>query len=206
MTDRQSAPIDRRRDLMQAARDLFRERGFGSTPVSAIVQRAGVSQGTFYLYFKGKQALLADLRREVFRTYATTLRDIAALPVPADERLARVVPAMAAAVRDNLDLERMFRFAESGEASVLAVREGRSRLALLATEFVVEGAASGHLSVRDPRRTADIIVLLFDQILFETLAFEPEALDAVLQASLRMVLRATGVPDPRVESLVEEVL
>ncbi|MBI4497320.1 MAG: TetR/AcrR family transcriptional regulator [Chloroflexi bacterium] len=50
----------RRASLLQAALELFVEKGFHETKVSEIVERAGVAQGTFYLYFSSK--------REAFNT------------------------------------------------------------------------------------------------------------------------------------------
>ncbi len=49
-----SSRTDRETDLMAAATRVFAEKGFHDTKVSDIVARAGVAQGTFYLYFKSK--------------------------------------------------------------------------------------------------------------------------------------------------------
>jgi AcrR family transcriptional regulator len=48
---------DRRTDLLTAARAVFAKKGYEGATVSEIVGRAGVAQGTFYLYFPGKDAL-----------------------------------------------------------------------------------------------------------------------------------------------------
>jgi TetR/AcrR family transcriptional regulator, transcriptional repressor for nem operon len=53
---------ERRADLLDAGLALFTERGIGRTTVSEIVQRAGVAQGTFYLHFPSKDALLFALQ------------------------------------------------------------------------------------------------------------------------------------------------
>ncbi len=47
--------------LLTAATEVFAAKGYSATRVSDIVQQAGVAQGTFYLYFKSKQAILEDL-------------------------------------------------------------------------------------------------------------------------------------------------
>ena len=43
--------------LLEAARELFSERGYHQTRVDEITGRAGVATGTFYLYFKDKPAI-----------------------------------------------------------------------------------------------------------------------------------------------------
>lgn len=49
--------------LRQAAREAFADLGWQSTRVQDIVQRAGVSHGTFYTYYPNKAAVLDDLVR-----------------------------------------------------------------------------------------------------------------------------------------------
>lgn len=51
----------RRAELARIALRLWAERGFGSTSVAAVAEAAGISKGTFYLYFASKQALLEDV-------------------------------------------------------------------------------------------------------------------------------------------------
>ena len=53
---------------MEAAEGLFGERGYERTGVVDICQRAGVAQGTFYLYFTDKKAALVELVRELSHT------------------------------------------------------------------------------------------------------------------------------------------
>lgn len=49
--------------LRQAAREAFADLGWQATRVQDIVQRAGVSHGTFYTYYTNKAAVLDDLVR-----------------------------------------------------------------------------------------------------------------------------------------------
>lgn len=56
-------PRQRRKDarpseLIDAALDLFVEKGFAATRLDDVAARAGVSKGTLYLYFDSKAALL----------------------------------------------------------------------------------------------------------------------------------------------------
>lgn len=49
--------------IMQAALELFAERGYHGTPVSLIADRANVGSGTIYRYFKDKDDLVNTLYR-----------------------------------------------------------------------------------------------------------------------------------------------
>ncbi len=53
----------RRTALADVALKLWAERGFDQTSVEAIAREAGISKGTFYLYFESKDALLLDVLR-----------------------------------------------------------------------------------------------------------------------------------------------
>lgn len=53
----------RQTTLCEVALKLWAERGFDQTPVDAIAREAGISKGTFYLYFESKGALLLEVLR-----------------------------------------------------------------------------------------------------------------------------------------------
>jgi AcrR family transcriptional regulator len=63
-------PADRRTELLAAARSVFAKKGYESATVSEIVTRAGVAQGTFYLYFPGKEALAGAFAETVSERFA----------------------------------------------------------------------------------------------------------------------------------------
>ena len=51
-------------ELLDAALDLFLEKGFAATRVEEVAQRAGVSKGTLFLYFSSKEELFKAVVRE----------------------------------------------------------------------------------------------------------------------------------------------
>lgn len=55
---------DKRDAILEAALELFVERGFHGTAVPEVAKRAGVGAGTIYRYFEGKEALVNALYRE----------------------------------------------------------------------------------------------------------------------------------------------
>ncbi|MGC9517083.1 MAG: TetR/AcrR family transcriptional regulator [Methanomicrobiales archaeon] len=54
-------PELRRKELMDIAEQLFLEKGYENAMVRDIVKKAGVAQGTFYYYFKSKEAILDEI-------------------------------------------------------------------------------------------------------------------------------------------------
>ncbi len=85
--DRASQPVigkrgivhDKREAILQAALELFVERGFFGTAVPEIAERAGVGAGTIYRYFESKEALVnAIYRQEKMRFSASVLENFPA--------------------------------------------------------------------------------------------------------------------------------
>jgi AcrR family transcriptional regulator len=84
---------DRRSDLLAAARSVFARKGFESATVGDIVTRAGVAQGTFYLYFPGKDALAAAFAEMVSERLAEVGRERTARTRSFDAAVARLFEA-----------------------------------------------------------------------------------------------------------------
>src|SRR5450432_3488279 len=70
--ERRTAPrsrkgVETRARLLDAAKQIFEERGFLDTRISDIADAAGLSHGAFYHYF--------DSKEQIFREIATALDD-----------------------------------------------------------------------------------------------------------------------------------
>src|SRR4051794_25879456 len=53
--------VERRQDLLRAARDVFATKGYHNAKIDDIVAAAKVAKGTFYLYFPDKRSVFAEL-------------------------------------------------------------------------------------------------------------------------------------------------
>ena len=54
--------------LLSAAKEIFAEKGLEKATISEIVKKAGMAQGTFYLYFSSKKALIPALANDLLQT------------------------------------------------------------------------------------------------------------------------------------------
>ena len=66
MTNRQLAALQTKRKLMETAKRLVCEKGLTNTSIEEITNACGVSNGTFYTYFKRKEDVLFALSREMY--------------------------------------------------------------------------------------------------------------------------------------------
>ncbi len=63
----------RREELLDAAQQLFLDKGIAATSIDDIASAAKVAKGTVYLYFPSKEALLAGLQERFVMTFLTRL-------------------------------------------------------------------------------------------------------------------------------------
>jgi len=70
-----SARAERRRQILAAAKQVFAEAGYHGASIHAIIERAEIARGTFYLYFESKEAVfgavldeaMTELRERIVR-------------------------------------------------------------------------------------------------------------------------------------------
>jgi AcrR family transcriptional regulator len=58
------AKVERRRQILAAAKQVFAEAGYHGASIHAIIERAQIARGTFYLYFESKAAVFASILDE----------------------------------------------------------------------------------------------------------------------------------------------
>lgn len=75
-TARQRRKEARPQELLDAALDLFVEKGFAATRAEEVAARAGVSKGTLYLYYPSKEELLKAVIRSTISAEIAEGEDI----------------------------------------------------------------------------------------------------------------------------------
>ncbi len=147
---------DKRRRILDAAVSVFARKGYFASRVSDVAKKAGVADGTIYLYFRGKEDILVRLFDEVMSEHVAEARKaVHALP-SAPERLLAIAERHLAVLGDNRDLAAVFqvelrqstRFMERFTASWL-----RDYFALL-DEVIAGGQRDGSLRADVNRKIA----------------------------------------------------
>lgn len=80
MTEPRRAPStkrgqDTRAALLRAAEEVIGAKGFAAASIADITRAAGIAQGTFYIYFDGKEAIFRELVAEMGRFTRRTLSE-----------------------------------------------------------------------------------------------------------------------------------
>ena len=96
---------ERRKQILDAAKHVFAEAGYHGASINAIIERAQIARGTFYLYFESKAAVfdsildqaMADLRGRLHRIEV----DAPGAPPPQVQLREQVVATLEYVVNDR---------------------------------------------------------------------------------------------------------
>lgn len=185
---RQARGEQRIAQILDAAADRFGELGFAATSTNAIAAKAGISPGSLYQFFAGKDDIAAALAERYLRLLAAAhgeafTGDVAALPL--SDMLDRVVDPLIA-----------FNLAHPGFQALLAdpgvptrVSEAKKPLhaAMLTRIDAVLAVQAPGLDPADRRRAAEVAIGIF-------------------AALLRMILAAPSPERPRLVAELKRAL
>lgn len=180
----------KRQRILDAAVVEIARRGYYGTTVSTIARRAGVADGTIYLYFKNKEEILFSIFDRAMRRFIDEARRIvdAAAGDP-EQKLRRVIDLHLGLLGEHRDLAVIFQveFRHTLHVLELLSRSGiRDYLALIA-RIVEQGK-------RDGLFRNDVDALFAAKVLFGIL--DEMATDWVLsKKNTRMASRAQPVSE-----------
>jgi TetR/AcrR family transcriptional regulator, transcriptional repressor for nem operon len=131
------APEVRRQQILEAAAELFIERGISSTSMAQVADAAGVAKGTPYLYFASKDELLSELRTGYLQEWYSLAEELLRQDgVSQRDRLRNFLKAIYEFHSAKIELHQLL-FSGEGEDDLFA------RASKLLTGFLEEGKANG---------------------------------------------------------------
>ena len=178
-------PDQRRRDILDAATRLFRERGFDPTTVQAVAAEADVAAGTVYLYFPSKDAILTAVHEEfdagMLERFAAVAEEVIAEEVASGTTVSyqdvveRLIDGMVAYSLERRDVTQVLarhlgRTAESHTAPAFS-----AGLAEVLTRVIREAIRLGYVHTSDPEMTAYLLNIAAETAIGHAIAFEDEA-------------------------------
>ena len=96
---------DKRPRLVTAATVVFAEKGYASTRVADIAERAGVGKGTVYEYFSSKEELLFAVFESINADISSRMNDALAAGGSSEEKLHNLLRLGAEVISEQVDLQ-----------------------------------------------------------------------------------------------------
>jgi len=148
---------DKRRAILDAARELFARRGYEETTIAEIARDAGVAVGTVYLYFQNKHDILVGVCVGLNAEIAQVIQSptILALPLPQVPRA--IIEATFRRSRENLRFMSCYQVEAQSPEEVLRLRTSNQGIAGSLDAFFQHVVAQGQVP---PFDTAAYAVLL----------------------------------------------
>jgi len=100
----EAPPVDKRRQILDAAIHVFARQGFHSCRVSDIADEAGVAYGLVYHYFNSKDQVLNELFVERWSLLLTAIEEVDNQPISGREKLDTVARFIIDSYRHEPDL------------------------------------------------------------------------------------------------------
>lgn len=104
----------RRRQILEAAEEVFRRKGYQATTMDEVAEEAEFSKGTLYLYFGSKFALFSELSNEVLAKVYEAFTKISEEPISGRQKVGKMLRLWGGEMSSNI---RRFRLALSWIAS-----------------------------------------------------------------------------------------
>ena len=136
---------DKYQRILDAAAAVFAEKGFFTSRIADIADRADVADGTVYLYFKNKDEILMTVIHTAFDAFMSLARtELRKLPDPA-ERLRRLATLHLDAMGSNRNLAVVFQMELRQSARFLSEFSHHHMIEYLqlVREAIRDGQASG---------------------------------------------------------------
>lgn len=97
--------MSKKETIVEAAIQVFREKGIEKTTVSHIVKAAGIAQGTFYLYFPSKLALMPVIAEEMVEKTMEIVQENVEEEASIQTKLTQLVDAIFLVAKDYNEIQ-----------------------------------------------------------------------------------------------------
>lgn len=94
--------------LLESAVQIFAEKGFHQTKIKDITDNASLAAGTFYIYFKNKDALLEELLKKYFEQLFEIFENIHTSKSNAKEKIENIIMSHVSFLNANKYLFQVF--------------------------------------------------------------------------------------------------
>ncbi|MEM7519215.1 MAG: TetR/AcrR family transcriptional regulator [Myxococcota bacterium] len=104
MAEARATEGDKRERILQAAIRVFAKKGFYATKVSEIAKAASVADGTIYLYFQNKEAILVSVFDDRMKALLALLERISSSQRTSEEKVQRIMELQLGLLEEERDL------------------------------------------------------------------------------------------------------
>jgi AcrR family transcriptional regulator len=177
---RKSVAPERREQIVEALFQCLAEKGHESVTVKDIAKKAGLHYGVIHYYFKSKDDIVSAMSEAIIAKYNRLLSERAKSLPSASEKLQASLDFLVDEFIFNKRLNRVFynlvQMAYENKTVRNALRKQLREYRRNIAEVLEEGAKNGEFKVKDPARSAGLMVALIEGMALQWV-IEPRALN-----------------------------
>lgn len=166
-------PEERKNDILKAAMELFKEKGYEKTAVSDIVKAAGIAQGTFYIYFKNKEDVFISVIENTREKIIEQLIDIQKRnDLNAVDKMNLIIRLEFDINRTDDDLILQLHLEKNSGIHLQFIINTIHKLVPIYTSVIEQGVKEGLFDIQYPKEAAEYMLVatkfMFDPGIFNT--------------------------------------
>ena len=190
-------PAVRRQELVLAACELIKEKGFEQVSVSDIVKKVGVAQGTFYYYFGTKYDMLDAVMDHYVQESVDMMEKVSGDNTL--DPLEKLQAIISYTLKPDMCEKNFIEYLHSDDNLIAHdkfMRKSFETTIPLITGVVEEGVALGMFKIRHPRETVELMVYMYG-LLHDSLALttDRDAYYRKIRVAEDIFARVLGIKD-----------
>lgn len=183
--------------ILEAAADVFADKGFYGAAVDDIVRASDTSKGSFYFHFPNKRGIFVALLDHLTGRLVERVEHAVGGEADPVRRLDAALRAVLSAFAQRRRLARLLLVEAAGLGHAMDTRlmEVHQRFTAVIARYLDEAVASGHIEPQDTQLAACAWMGALNEVVLRWLyTGQPEPLDAALPALRLHLLRSIGLP------------
>lgn len=186
---------ERRNEILDAADELFAQKGFDGTSTNDILEKVGIARGTLYYHFKSKEDIMDALIERYTGLLLGAAKEIAAdKSIPINDRIIRVVMGLNISGGNGKEIIEHIHKPQNALMHQKIQKVIINGLPPILTEMICEGIEQGLFSTPYPYECMEMVVAYTNTVFDDDMVnMTNEELASRIEAFVFNVERLLGV-------------
>lgn len=166
-TTPEEAASNKRKAIVDAAREIFSRQGYETTTIAEIAAAAGIAVGTVYLYFRNKREIYLDTSQSWVMEIAAALVQPELLQLPVEQVPRAMIEKVFAISREHNQYMSLIQIDTQSQEELEVKRRSKRLISQALNAFFLQCIARGDFPPFDTEMYATIIYGLVDNVLYD---------------------------------------
>lgn len=186
---------ERRNEILDAAEELFAQKGFDGTSTNDILEKVGIARGTLYYHFKSKEDIMDALIERYSARLLGAAQEIAVdRSIPIVERIMRAVTALSISGGSSQEIMEHIHRPQNALMHQKLQKVIINGVTPILTEIIREGIEEGMFNTAFPYECMEMVVIYANAIFDDDLVpLTQEELAQRAQAFIYNIERLLGM-------------